>query len=125
MVAFDPMPDLDPAAGPDVVPAADAGLAHDPVFELHQGGKMEIASTVALNGPVELSMAYTPGVARVCEATNLTAEDVIRLHTETTYTVYAIGFVPGFPYMGYLPEALCGVGRLPSPRTRAASATAR
>ncbi len=41
---------------------------HDPVFALHVGGKMEIASRVALNGPEELSMAYTPGVARVCEA---------------------------------------------------------
>ncbi|MET0999565.1 MAG: NADP-dependent malic enzyme [Marmoricola sp.] len=42
--------------------------ANDPVFALHVGGKMEIASRVALNGPDELSMAYTPGVARVCEA---------------------------------------------------------
>jgi malate dehydrogenase (oxaloacetate-decarboxylating) len=42
--------------------------AHDPVFELHLGGKMEIASTVALDGRDDLSMAYTPGVARVCEA---------------------------------------------------------
>jgi malate dehydrogenase (oxaloacetate-decarboxylating) len=42
--------------------------ASDPVFELHLGGKMEIASTVALDGPADLSMAYTPGVARVCEA---------------------------------------------------------
>ena len=42
--------------------------ADDPVFALHVGGKMEIASRVALSGPDELSMAYTPGVARVCEA---------------------------------------------------------
>jgi malate dehydrogenase (oxaloacetate-decarboxylating) len=38
------------------------------VFDLHQGGKMEIASSVALDGPDDLSMAYTPGVARVCAA---------------------------------------------------------
>jgi malate dehydrogenase (oxaloacetate-decarboxylating) len=42
--------------------------AADPVFALHLGGKMEIASTVALDGREDLSMAYTPGVARVCEA---------------------------------------------------------
>jgi malate dehydrogenase (oxaloacetate-decarboxylating) len=42
--------------------------AQDPVFELHRGGKMQIASTVSLNGSADLSMAYTPGVARVCEA---------------------------------------------------------
>ena len=42
--------------------------AGDPVFDLHVGGKMETVSTVALTGPDELSLAYTPGVARVCEA---------------------------------------------------------
>jgi inhibitor of KinA len=44
--------------------------------------------------------------------------DVIRLHTETIYTIYAIGFCPGFPFLGYLPEALCGVPRLTTPRLR-------
>jgi malate dehydrogenase (oxaloacetate-decarboxylating) len=47
---------------------SDMELAGDPVFDLHIGGKMEIASTVPLSGPEDLSMAYTPGVARVCEA---------------------------------------------------------
>ena len=55
---------------------------------------------------------------RVCDHTGLTPDDVIRLHTGTPFTVYAVGFVPGFPYMGYLPKELCGVGRLPSPRVR-------
>jgi malate dehydrogenase (oxaloacetate-decarboxylating) len=50
------------------VPAAQRAHAGDPVFDLHVGGKMEVASTVSLTGPDELSMAYTPGVARVCEA---------------------------------------------------------
>jgi malate dehydrogenase (oxaloacetate-decarboxylating) len=40
----------------------------DPVFDLHVGGKLETVSTVPLTGRDELSMAYTPGVARVCEA---------------------------------------------------------
>ena len=57
-------------------------------------------------------------MARVCESTGLHADAVIRLHTATVYTVYAVGFVPGFPYLGYLPKELCGVGRLPSPRVR-------
>ena len=42
--------------------------AGDPVFDLHVGGKLETVSTVAVDGPEELSLAYTPGVARVCEA---------------------------------------------------------
>ncbi|MCW2759784.1 MAG: NADP-dependent malic enzyme, partial [Nocardioidaceae bacterium] len=40
----------------------------EPVFALHRGGKMEIAATVPLDGPEDLSMAYTPGVALVCQA---------------------------------------------------------
>ncbi len=55
-----------------VEPAAKSQQSHpragDPVFDLHLGGKMEVISTVALEGPDDLSMAYTPGVARVCEA---------------------------------------------------------
>jgi malate dehydrogenase (oxaloacetate-decarboxylating) len=43
-------------------------FAGDPVFDLHLGGKMEVRSTVALSGADDLSLAYTPGVARVCEA---------------------------------------------------------
>ncbi len=47
-------------------------LAHphqgDPVFDLHVGGKMETVSTAPLAGPDDLSLAYTPGVALVCEA---------------------------------------------------------
>jgi inhibitor of KinA len=55
---------------------------------------------------------------RVCDQTALSVDDVIRLHATTEYTVYAIGFVPGFPYLGYLPKELCGVPRLASPRLK-------
>jgi malate dehydrogenase (oxaloacetate-decarboxylating) len=53
---------------PAAVPQPEHPHAGDPVFDLHVGGKMEVASTVSLAGPEELSLAYTPGVARVCEA---------------------------------------------------------
>ncbi|MFN8191146.1 MAG: NADP-dependent malic enzyme [Nocardioidaceae bacterium] len=43
-------------------------FAGDPVFDLHVGGKMQLAATVPLAGRDDLSLAYTPGVARVCEA---------------------------------------------------------
>jgi malate dehydrogenase (oxaloacetate-decarboxylating) len=52
----------------DAHPAAAHPFAGDPVFDLHVGGKMEVRSTVALSGADDLSLAYTPGVARVCEA---------------------------------------------------------
>jgi inhibitor of KinA len=55
-------------------------------------------------------------LGRVASHTGLSSDEVIRLHSSTEYTVYAIGFCPGFPYLGYLPSPLCGVPRLESPR---------
>jgi inhibitor of KinA len=55
---------------------------------------------------------------RVRKHTGLAVGEIIRLHTGTEYTVYAIGFCPGFPYLGYLPAALCGVPKQESPRLR-------
>ena len=63
--------------------------AGDPVFDLHVGGKMEIRSTVPLDGRDDLSMAYTPGVARVCEAI---AEDPA-LHDEYIWVANTVAIV--------------------------------
>ncbi|MET9085686.1 NADP-dependent malic enzyme [Streptomyces sp. NPDC004237] len=40
----------------------------DPAFALHRGGKMAVQATVPLRDKDDLSLAYTPGVARVCTA---------------------------------------------------------
>jgi inhibitor of KinA len=57
-------------------------------------------------------------LARVAEHRGISTKEVIALHTATEYTVYAIGFCPGFPYLGYLPAELSGVPRLEQPRLR-------
>jgi len=49
-------------------PAATPYDELDPAFARHRGGKMEIRSTVPLRDRDDLSLAYTPGVARVCSA---------------------------------------------------------
>jgi malate dehydrogenase (oxaloacetate-decarboxylating) len=57
------------AADPSPAPHGPADpYSGDPVFALHEGGKVAITATVALRGRDDLSMAYTPGVARVCTA---------------------------------------------------------
>jgi KipI family sensor histidine kinase inhibitor len=68
--------------------------------------------------PIPVCYEFAPDLARVCEQTGLSTDDVIRLHTAAEFTVYAVGFVPGFPYLGYLPKELSGVPRLASPRVR-------
>src|SRR2546423_11960365 len=40
----------------------------DPTFLMHLGGKIEVTSKVPLKTRADLSMAYTPGVARICDA---------------------------------------------------------
>jgi inhibitor of KinA len=55
-------------------------------------------------------------IDRISEHTGLSREQIITQHSQTVYTVYAIGFCPGFPYLGYLPAVLTGVPRLSTPR---------
>ncbi|MEU8788630.1 NADP-dependent malic enzyme [Streptomyces sp. NPDC048643] len=40
----------------------------DPAFALHRGGKMAVQATVPVRNKDDLSLAYTPGVAKVCSA---------------------------------------------------------
>ncbi|HRQ21832.1 MAG TPA: 5-oxoprolinase subunit PxpB [Anaerolineales bacterium] len=47
----------------------------------------------------------------------LSPSELIRLHSQREYTVYMMGFTPGFPYMGILDEKLT-LPRLYNPRTR-------
>jgi inhibitor of KinA len=67
---------------------------------------------------IPCSYEFQRDLPRIAEHTGLPPEEIIRLHTASEYTVCAIGFCPGFPYLGYLPPALTGVPRLESPRVR-------
>jgi malate dehydrogenase (oxaloacetate-decarboxylating) len=42
--------------------------AFDAAFALHRGGKMAVQATVPVRDTADLSLAYTPGVAKVCSA---------------------------------------------------------
>jgi KipI family sensor histidine kinase inhibitor len=67
--------------------------------------------------PVCYGGEHGPDLAEVCKAHGLSAEQVIDLHVSATYTVYFLGFLPGFAYLGGLPETLV-MPRLPVPRRR-------
>ncbi len=53
----------------------------DPTFELHLGGKLSIESKYTITNHDELSMVYTPGVARICKAIQRSP------HLSKTYTM--------------------------------------
>jgi KipI family sensor histidine kinase inhibitor len=58
---------------------------------------------------------HGPDLPFVAEQCGLTTDEVVRVHSETEYLVYMMGFTPGFPYLGGLDERLA-TPRLPTPR---------
>src|SRR5437016_22476 len=62
------------------------------------GATADTGSVPAPGRTVTIPCCYElgPDLPRVAEHTGLSADEVVRLHTGTDYTVYAIGFCPGF-----------------------------
>jgi KipI family sensor histidine kinase inhibitor len=67
--------------------------------------------------PVCYEPHYAPDLAEVAERTGHTPQEVISLHGSVAYHVYMVGFLPGYPYMGDLPESLA-LPRRENPRVR-------
>ena len=67
--------------------------------------------------PVLYGNASGPDLEPVATTLSLSPSELIRLHSEREYTVYMMGFTPGFPYMGILNEELI-LPRMSTPRTR-------
>ena len=67
--------------------------------------------------PVCYGGEFGPDLNDVSEMRGMTPAQVIELHSSSTYVVYFLGFVPGFAYLGELPEALV-TPRLATPRRK-------
>lgn len=67
--------------------------------------------------PVRYGGASGPDLETVAVSKGISPADVIRIHSEREYTVYMMGFTPGFPYMGLLDEKLI-MPRMETPRTQ-------
>lgn len=67
---------------------------------------------------LEIPVSYTgEDLAWVAQACGLSVTDVIEYHSQTTYLVYALGFAPGFAYLGEVDARLC-LPRRRHPRTQ-------
>jgi len=75
-----------------------------------------------LEVPVRYGGASGADLGAVAVSKGISQVDVIRLHSERAYTVYMMGFTPGFPYMGKLDERLI-MPRLETPRTSVKAGT--
>ena len=65
--------------------------------------------------PVCYGGQHGPDLSDVSSLHGMTPEQVIALHSSSSYLVYFLGFVPGFAYLGGLPDALV-TPRLATPR---------
>lgn len=65
--------------------------------------------------PVCYDPEFAPDLGYVASCADMTPERVIEIHTATTHYVYMIGFAPGQPHMGNLPEEL-NIPRRKDPR---------
>ena len=67
--------------------------------------------------PVYYSLETGPDLAALAENAGLTTDQVIDIHQSTEYGVYAIGFAPGFAYLGEVDERIAA-SRLATPRLK-------
>lgn len=77
---------------------------------------IEIPPSKTIEIPVCYGGKFGPDIQVVAENNNISVSDVIRLHSKPEYIIYMIGFAPGFPFLGELPETL-HTPRLKTPRT--------
>jgi KipI family sensor histidine kinase inhibitor len=67
--------------------------------------------------PVIYGGEYGPDLSYVAKCHGLSEKQVVKLHSEREYTVYMIGFVAGFPYLGEASDEIA-TPRLETPRLK-------
>ena len=76
---------------------------------------LEASAQTVIEIPVYYGESAGWDIKYVAQRANLSIDEVIKKHTQTTYRAYALGFTPGFCYLGQLPKAL-QLSRKESPR---------
>ena len=82
---------------------------------LLQSSEQQQGNLVSL--PAYYSLESGPDLQRLADNASLSVEQVIEIHQQTEYRVYAIGFAPGFAYLGEVDERIAAP-RLATPRQK-------
>lgn len=82
--------------------------------------EMSGVQLTAATAPVRIPVCYDPAFAadavEIARHLHISPQQLIQFHTETEYTVFMLGFLPGFAYLGKLPDALhCARKANPAP----------
>jgi inhibitor of KinA len=75
----------------------------------------ETTSTNIIEIPVFYGGAHGPDINYVADKNNISVEEVIAIHCDRVYSVFMIGFLPGFPYLGITDKRIT-VERKATPR---------
>lgn len=67
--------------------------------------------------PVLYGLEFGPDIEFVAERNGIGVDDVVKIHSSREYTVYMLGFTPGFAYLGGMSEKI-SAPRLDTPRSR-------
>ena len=67
--------------------------------------------------PVYYSVESGPDLQGLADGAGLSVDEVVAIHQQTEYRVYAIGFAPGFAYLGEVDERIA-TSRLATPRQK-------
>jgi KipI family sensor histidine kinase inhibitor len=79
--------------------------------------KVKVTDGKVVSLPVYYNVESGPDLARLATNAGLSIDDVIALHQSREYRVYAIGFAPGFAYLGEVDERIAAK-RLATPRQK-------
>lgn len=82
---------------------------------IHQAEALTLSEPKIITIPVYYGREVGLDLELLAQEKNLSVEEIIALHVKGLYTVYAIGFAPGFAYLGEIDERLA-TPRLASPR---------
>ncbi|MFK7850167.1 MAG: 5-oxoprolinase subunit PxpB [Akkermansiaceae bacterium] len=81
-------------------------LNHLTCLQLGEANDQQDSKNRTVTIPVVYGGEYGPDLQALAKTKNLSATDLIYLHKNSKYTVAAIGFSPGFPYLQGLPPEL-------------------
>jgi inhibitor of KinA len=103
----------------DVVPSfSSVAIYYDPLWYSYHDIHQRIVSllqslpivSVASHNIIEIPVCYGgefgQDLSLVARERNLSEQEVIEIHSTAIYVVYAVGFSPGFPYLGGLSDQL-------------------
>jgi len=96
-------------------------IISESISETNESNPSSSTSDTKDNTIVELPVYYSeesgPDLALISENSGLSIEEIIELHQSLNYRVYAIGFAPGFAFLGQVNERIA-TPRLSTPRLK-------